>query len=234
MKKIGIVLAMKEELESIRKYLKKERKITIFNLDFYDGYIYDTNCVLVECGVGKVNAARTTQILIDNLKVDMIINIGVAGGLSNELNIGDIVIGSKLVQHDFDITSFGHEKGFISGVGKYIDSDLKMVSLVEETAKKDNFKNINILNGVIASGDIFCTDPIMAKKIHDKFNALCVEMEGASIAQVCYLCNIPFIVLRSISDTPNGNNEIDFDTFLKDSSDVIADLLLNVLETNKL
>ena len=234
MKKIGIVLAMKEELESIRKYLKNERKITIFNLDFYDGYIYDTNCVLVECGVGKVNAARTTQILIDNLKVDMIINIGVAGGVSNELNIGDIVIGSKLVQHDFDITSFGHEKGFISGVGKYIDSDLKMVSLVEETAKKDNFKNVNILKGVIASGDIFCTDPIMAKKIHDKFNALCVEMEGASIAQVCYLCNIPFIVLRSISDTPNGNNEIDFDTFLKDSSDVIANLLLNVLETNKL
>lgn len=234
MKKIGIVLAMKEELESIRKYLKNERKITIFNLDFYDGYIYDTNCVLVECGVGKVNAARTTQILIDNLKVDMIINIGVAGGVSNELNIGDIVIGSKLVQHDFDITSFGHEKGFISGVGKYIDSDLKMVSLVEETAKKDNFKNVNILKGVIASGDIFCTDPIMAKKIHDKFNALCVEMEGASIAQVCYLCNIPFIVLRSISDTPNGNNEIDFDTFLTDSSDVIANLLLNVLETNKL
>lgn len=234
MKKIGIVLAMKEELESIRKYLKNERKITIFNLDFYDGYIYDTNCILVECGVGKVNAARTTQILIDNLKVDMIINIGVAGGVSNELNIGDIVIGSKLVQHDFDITSFGHEKGFISGVGKYIDSDLKMVSLVEETAKKDNFKNVNILKGVIASGDIFCTDPIMAKKIHDKFNALCVEMEGASIAQVCYLCNIPFIVLRSISDTPNGNNEIDFDTFLTDSSDVIANLLLNVLETNKL
>lgn len=234
MKKIGIVLAMKEELESIRKYLKNERKITIFNLEFYDGYIYDTNCVLVECGVGKVNAARTTQILIDNLKVDMIINIGVAGGVSNELNIGDIVIGSKLVQHDFDITSFGHEKGFISGVGKYIDSDLKMVSLVEETAKKDNFKNVNILKGVIASGDIFCTDPIMAKKIHDKFNALCVEMEGASIAQVCYLCNIPFIVLRSISDTPNGNNEIDFDTFLTDSSDVIANLLLNVLETNKL
>ena len=234
MKKIGIVLAMNEELESIRKYLKNERKITIFNLDFYDGYIYDTNCVLVECGVGKVNAARTTQILIDNLKVDMIINIGVAGGVSNELNIGDIVIGSKLVQHDFDITSFGHEKGFISGVGKYIDSDLKMVSFVEETAKKDYFKNVNILKGVIASGDIFCTDPIMAKKIHDKFNALCVEMEGASIAQVCYLCNIPFIVLRSISDTPNGNNEIDFDTFLTDSSDVIANLLLNVLETNKL
>jgi len=234
MKKIGIVLAMKEELESIRKYLKNERKISIFNLDFYDGYIYDTNCILVECGIGKVNAARTTQILIDNLKVDMIINIGVAGGLTNELNIGDIVIGTKLVQHDFDITSFGHEKGFISGVGKYIDSDLNLVSLVKEVAKKDTFKNNHIVEGVIASGDIFCTDPLMAQKIHNKFNALCVEMEGASIAQVCYLCNIPFIVLRSISDTPNGNNEVDFDTFLTDSSNIIANLLLNVLGTNKI
>lgn len=234
MKRIGIVLAMKEELESIRKYLKNERKISIFNLDFYDGYIYDTNCILVECGIGKVNAARTTQILIDNLKVDVIINIGVAGGITNELNVGDIVIGSKLVQHDFDITSFGHEKGFISGIGKYIDSDSKIISLVEEIAQKDDFKNTHILEGVIASGDIFCTDPTMAQKIHNKFDALCVEMEGASIAQVCYLCNVPFIVLRSISDTPNGNNEIDFETFLTESSNVISNLLLNVLETNRI
>lgn len=234
MKRIGIVLAMKEELESIRKYLKNERKISIFNLDFYEGYIYDTNCILVECGIGKVNAARTTQILIDNLKVDVIINIGVAGGITNELNVGDIVIGSKLVQHDFDITSFGHEKGFISGIGKYIDSDSKIISLVEEIAQKDDFKNIHILEGVIASGDIFCTDPAMAQKIHNKFDALCVEMEGASIAQVCYLCNVPFIVLRSISDTPNGNNEIDFETFLTESSNVISNLLLNVLETNRI
>ena len=118
MKRIGIVLAMQEELEAIRKYLKEENKMTIFNLDFYEGYINDFNCILVECGIGKVNAARTTQILINNFKVDTIINIGVAGGVDDRLNIGDIIIGEKLVQHDFDITSFGHEKGYITGVGK--------------------------------------------------------------------------------------------------------------------
>lgn len=230
MKKVGIVLAMKEELNAIKKYLKKERKMTIFNLDFYEGYINDTNCILVECGIGKVNAARTTQILIDNLKVDTIINIGVAGGIVNELKIGDIVIGNKLVQHDFDITSFGHEKGFISGVGKFIKSDQKLIDLVKNSIPKEKYNEINILEGVIASGDIFCTDKLMAEKIHQKFNALCVEMEGASIAQVCYLCNIPFIVLRSISDTPNGNNGIDFDKFLNDSSNIVAELLLNVLK----
>lgn len=234
MKKVGIVLAMNEELNAIRKYLQDEKKTSIFNLDFYDGYIANTNCVLVECGVGKVNAARTTQILIDNLKVDVIINIGVAGGVTNELKIGDIVIGNKLVQHDFDITSFGHEKGFISGVGKYIPSDAKLVSLVKEVIQHDTFKNINILEGVIASGDIFCTDSKMANKIHHKFDALCVEMEGASIAQVCYLCKVPFIVLRSISDTPNGNNEIDFNQFLEESSTIIAKLLLKVLEINNI
>lgn len=232
MEKVGIVLAMKEELESLRKYLKNEEKMNIFNLEFYSGMIGNTNCVLVECGVGKVNAARTTQVLIDNLKVDTIINIGVAGGISDDLKIGDIVIGEKLVQHDFDITSFGHEKGYISGVGKYLNSDEKLINRVEKVAKDNNFQKFNILKGVIASGDIFCTDKKMTEKIHQKFNALCVEMEGASIAQVCFLCKIPFIVLRSISDTPNGNNTIDFNEFLNQSSDIVAKLLLKVLEDN--
>ena len=230
MDRIGIVLAMKEELESLRKYLINEKKMTIFNLVFYEGEIANTNCILVECGVGKVNAARTTQILIDNLKVDTIINIGVAGGIDERLNIGDIVIGERLVQHDFDLTSFGHEKGYISGIGKYINSDQKLIELVKNAVKNEEFKNTNILEGVIASGDIFCTEKSMAEKIHNKFDALCVEMEGASIAQVCYLCKIPFIVLRSISDTPNGNNEIDFNKFLNDSSEVISKLLLKVLD----
>ena len=232
MEKVGIILAMKEELEPLRKYLQNEKKMTIFNLDFYCGTINNINCVLVESGVGKVNAARTTQILIDNLKVDTIINIGVAGGVSDKLNIGDIVIGEKLVQHDFDITSFGHEKGYISGVGKYLNSDQNLINLVKENIKDKEFSKTNILEGVIASGDIFCTDKKMAEKIHTKFDALCVEMEGASIAQVCYLCNIPFIVLRSISDTPNGNNNIDFNKFVNESSNIIAKLLVKILKND--
>ena len=116
MKKVGIVFAMKEELDALKKYLVLEKEYTIFDLKFYEGKVSNSNCILVQCGIGKVNAARTTQILIDNLKVDYILNIGVAGGVASSLNIGDIVIGERLVQHDFDITAFNHEKGFIPEV----------------------------------------------------------------------------------------------------------------------
>ena len=113
MKCVGIIFAMEEELNELVKYLNVEKEYSIFDLKFYEGVINGIYCVLVKSGVGKVNAARTTQILIDNFKVDYIFNIGVAGGVSDSLKVGDIVIGEKLVQHDFDITAFDHEKGYI-------------------------------------------------------------------------------------------------------------------------
>ena len=231
MKRVGIVLAMKEELEAIRKYLKDEEKITIFNLDFYEGYINDTNCILVECGIGKVNAARTTQILIDNIKVDYIFNIGVAGGLDQTLSVGDIVIGEKLIQHDFDITAFGHKKGFIPDVGDFIEADSYLINIANEVLKSD--KEVSVKHGVIASGDIFCSESWMSEKINQKFNALACEMEGASIAQVCYLCHIPFLILRSISDVPNNNNVVTYEEFLEHSTKVIATSMKKILEKLK-
>lgn len=228
MKKVGIIFAMNEELLELKKLLKVEKEYNIFDLTFYEASINDVYIVMVQSGVGKVNAARCTQILIDNIKVDYIFNIGVAGGISDKLNVGDIVIGEKLVQHDFDITAFNHEKGYIPGVGVYIDSDEYLVKL----SKSVSFDNLNIISGVIASGDIFCTDYMMGKKINNKFSALCVEMEGASIAQVCYLSHIPFLVLRSISDTPNNNNVITYEEFLEDSSKKIANVMFEIL--NKL
>lgn len=215
MKYIGIIFAMDEELNELLKFLKIEKEYSIFDLKFYEGIIGNAYCVLVKSGVGKVNAARCCQILIDNIKVDYIFNIGVAGGISNDLNIGDIIIGKSLVQHDFDITAFNHEKGYIPNVGTYIDCDQYLVNIAKKCIDKFNL-------GVIASGDIFCTELKMGEKINNKFDALCVEMEGASIAQVCYLSNIPFLVLRSISDTPNNDNVITYEEFLKSSSKTIA------------
>jgi len=223
--KIGIIFAMNEELEALKKYVKIYDELKIYDLTFYKSKINNVECILVESGIGKVNAARTTQILIDNIKVDYVFNIGVAGGLTNNLKIGDIVLGEKLVQHDFDITAFNNEKGFIPNIGKYIDTDKHLVSLVKDIDK-------DLITGVIASGDIFCTDINMSKKIHDKFNALCVEMEGASIAQVCFLDKVPFLIIRSISDIPNNNNNITFDEFLVSSSDTIAKLMIKII--NKL
>ena len=118
---IGIIVAVPEEQEAIEKIIKKIDEKIIYDLRFIEGKIQDKNCILVKCGVGKVNAARTTQLLIDKYNPDCIINVGVAGALNPMLEIGDIVIGESLVQHDFDITAFGHEKGYITGVGEKIN-----------------------------------------------------------------------------------------------------------------
>lgn len=215
MKRTGIIVAMKEELDEILKIMNNTIKKDIYNIQYFEGSINETNIIIVESGVGKVNAARITQILIDKLEVEEIINVGSAGALNEELDIGDIVIADKLIQHDFDITAFNHKKGYITGVGDYIESDKILIERFKNSASKIENRTYKIKVGTITSGDIFCTDTNMKHKIYSKFNADCVEMEGAAIAQVCYLDKIPFIVIRSISDTPNGNNAIVFDEFVK-------------------
>ncbi len=225
MKKTGIIVAMKEELDEILKIMTNINKKEIYNIQYFEGCINQTDIIIVESGVGKVNATRTTQILIDKLDVKEIINVGSAGALNEELSIGDIVIADKLIQHDFDITAFNHNKGYITGVGDYIYTDKELIDKFRNSANKIEDKSYKINVGTIASGDIFCTDIKMKDKIRSKFNADCVEMEGAAIAQVCYLDKIPFIVIKSISDTPNGNNAIVFDEFVKLASKRCSEIL---------
>ena len=224
MNRIGIIFAMKEELDATLEKMKVINEFRIFDLDFYECEFNNKTCILVECGIGKVNAARCSQILIDNLEIDVILNVGVAGGISSFVNICDVVVADKLVQHDFDLRPFDYERGFIPKVGKYINCDEYLVKLASEI----NIDN-KISIGTIASGDIFVTEEMMGKKINDKFSALCVEMEGAAIAQICYLSNVPFLVIRSISDSPNGNNNITFDEFLDQSSKMAANFLIQLL-----
>ena len=230
MSKYGIIAAMQEEMQEIEKIMTEKNIKKIYELNFIDGKINNTEVVLVEAGVGKVNAARTTQILIDNFNIDAIINVGSAGSGNDELNIGDIVIGSKIVQHDFDITAFGHPKGFISNIGQYIESDKTLIEKIQNIILKMQDNEFKIKIGIIASGDIFCTELKMKEKIRQKFNADAIEMEGAAIAQVCKLDNIPFIIIRSISDKPNGNNNITFDKFLEKASKRCALIIKKVLE----
>ena len=227
MNRVGLIFAMKEELDEVLKQVEIEEEFTVFNLTFYKVVIKDITCILVECGVGKVNAARCSQIMIDVMKTDAIINVGVAGGVDSSLNVCDIVIGEKLVQHDFDITAFDHVKGYIPNVGDTIPVDN---SLVINTKRILEQKKLSYKLGIIASGDIFCTDEKMSEKIHNKFNTLCVDMEGASIAQTAFLSNAPFIVIRSISDIPGNNNVITYEKFLEKSSKIIAKFLIKLIE----
>ena len=226
MKRIGIIVAMQEELEEIKEYVEDINEKEIRHITFIEGKVEEKNVVLVQCGIGKVNAAMVTQALIDSYNIEYIVNIGVAGALNPMLNIGDVVIADKLIQHDFDITAFGHDKGYITGVGDYISSDSQLIEKIKNSINNIANEEYKIKVGIIASGDIFCTEVEMKDKIYAKFNADCVEMEGAAIAQVCYLDKIPFIIIRSISDSPNGKNAIVFDEFVKLAAKRCAEILL--------
>ena len=213
MKYIGIIAAMDEEIATIKNLMQDVETKKIFDLEFIIGKINSKGVILVKCGAGKVHAARTTQILIDNFNIDYIINVGTAGGLNDDIEIGDIVIAEKLVQHDYDITAGGHEKGYVSNTGKYFECDKKLIERSKDTINSLN-ENFKAVVGLIATGDIFVQDINVKNSIKEEFDADCVEMEGAAIAQVCTLDKIPFIVIRAISDKPNGNNGVDFEKYL--------------------
>ena len=226
MKKLGIIVAEVEEYDAVITILESIKCKKIYGLNFTIGSINSLNIVLVRSGVGKVNAARTTQILIDNFDIDYVLNVGSAGSVNDELNIGDVIVSKEVVQHDFDVTAFGRDKGFIPGVGKYFQSDEilfdKLINL--------NISNINLKSGVIASGDQFITNIDLKNSIAFEFNADCVEMEGGAVAQVCQMAGRPFCIIRSISDKPNGSNHIDFNEFLKLASENCAKIVYELIK----
>lgn len=226
MKTIGIIFAMQEELIELKKYLHINDEKKIYDLIFYEATLNNQNIILTESGIGKTNAARTTQILIDYYKPEAIFNIGVAGGIAKNLKVGDIIISTSLVQHDFDITAFNHPKGYIPNIGNNIPIDNNLLNTTKTILDTNN---ISYKEGLIASGDIFCTKESMATKINTQFNALCVEMEGASIAQTAYLSKTPCLVIRSISDCPDNNNKVTYEEFLETSSNKVAQIMHSIL-----
>ena len=226
MKTIGIIFAMQEELIELKKYLHINDEKKIYDLIFYEATLNNQNIILTESGIGKTNAARTTQILIDYYKPEAIFNIGVAGGIAKNLKVGDIIISISLVQHDFDITAFNHPKDYIPNIGNNIPIDNNLLNTTKTILDTNN---ISYKEGLIASGDIFCTKESMATKINTQFNALCVEMEGASIAQTAYLSKTPCLVIRSISDCPDNNNKVTYEEFLETSSNKVAQIMYAIL-----
>lgn len=220
----GIIVAEVKELEAIKNIMINIKENNVYDLKILEGEINNKKYIVARSGVGKVNAARTAQILIDKFDIESIINVGSAGAINDELKIGDIVVGEKLVQHDFDVTAFGREKGYIPDTGKFFMSEESII----EKCKNIKVENVNIILGNIASGDVFCKDINMKIEIRKQFNADCVEMEGAAIAQVCFLNKIPFIIIRSISDVPNGKNQIDFDKYLEFASENCAKFIMQL------
>jgi adenosylhomocysteine nucleosidase len=218
---IGIIGAMKEEVDSILALMQDIEKVEYYGVKFYKGTINDKSCIVSKSGVGKVNAARSTQIMIDKFNPSCIINIGSAGALEPILEIGDIVISDNCIQHDVDITAFGHPKGYIAGV-RYIQADGALVEQCKKAIEESVNNKYKTYIGTVASGDQFISSQELKEQIHKDFNAWCVEMEGAAIAHVCHLCEMPFVVIRSISDKSTKGNAIEFREFLKLSADRCA------------
>lgn len=229
MKTIGIIGAMEEEVSILKTKMEVLSAKNIVGVDFFMGKMSGKNVIVVRSGIGKVNAAICSQVLIDLYGVDCIINVGVAGALHKDLEICDVVISKDTVQHDFNVSSFGHPKGVIPNMPEsFFAADEEMIGIAKKICDEILEENKAYI-GRIASGDVFVSAAEEKHRITDDFNALCVEMEGAAVGHVCYLNKIPFLVLRSISDKADEKSDTDFDEFVikaaKQASDIVETMI---------
>jgi len=225
---IGIIAAMAEELEILLTDLALEEKKEKANMTFHKGSLYGKNVVAVVCGIGKVNSAICTQILASEYNVDKIINVGVAGGIGKDIYPGDIVVAENLVQHDMDTTAFGDKMGQIPRLDTFdFKCDEQMVAIAKKACEE--IPELNSFTGRIVSGDQFIANVEKIQWLDKEFGAISCEMEGASIAQVCYLNSIPFVVIRSISDNANNGAHMDYQNFIpiavKNSTRILKQML---------
>lgn len=206
---------MKEEVSCFLRHMESAKTVKKAHLTFVQGSLNGREVVATISGIGKVNAAVSTQVMIDFFDVKSIICTGVAGGLDPALEIGDVVISRDLVQHDVDVTAFGYEPGFIPRLGiKNFPADGELIRKAYE-AGNALLKENKVITGRILSGDTFISSPERKVWLFETFGGSCVEMEGGAVAQVCYLNKVPFVVIRSISDGADGVAAIDYRGFVR-------------------
>jgi adenosylhomocysteine nucleosidase len=214
-KPIGIIGAMDIEVNGIVASMSDTTIEEISGIKYYSGTLFGKSVVVAKCGIGKVFAAICSQTMILKYKPCVIINTGVAGSLSKELNILDVTVASKVVQHDMDTSAIGDPKGLISGINViYFETDSKVTDKLEESAI---LSGCNTKVGIIASGDKFMSVATEKEAIKDEFKAIACEMEGASIGHVCFVNNTPFGVIRAISDSEGA--EMDYMTFAEKAAE---------------
>ncbi|WP_297436660.1 5'-methylthioadenosine/adenosylhomocysteine nucleosidase [uncultured Clostridium sp.] len=226
---LGIIGAMSEELEILLKEMEVETKNTKANMTFYKGKLWNQNVVAVVCGIGKVNAAICSQILISEYNVTKVINVGVAGGVKKDIFPGNVVIANNLVQYDMDTTAFGDAMGQIPRLDTFdFKCDLELVKLAQNACNENS--EIKSSTGRIVTGDLFVASVEKVQWLEKEFDASACEMEGGAIAHTCYLNNVPFVVIRSISDNANNGAHMDFAEFttigVKNSTAILKSMLL--------
>ena len=212
---IGIIGAMADEVALLQKEMKAEEIIEKAGMRFHKGQLCGKDVVVVQSGIGKVNAALCAQILVDVFQVEILINTGIAGSLDAQIDIGDMVISTDAVQHDMDTTIFGDPLGQVPNMDTFsFPADEKLVELARKVNEETN-PDIQTFTGRIVSGDQFISSKEIKEHLVSTFGAKCTEMEGAAIAHAAYLNKVSCVIIRAISDTADNSAEMDYPTFEK-------------------
>ncbi|BCB62380.1 MULTISPECIES: 5'-methylthioadenosine/S-adenosylhomocysteine nucleosidase [Halomonadaceae] len=219
MQRIGIIGAMAQEVSILAGQLENAERYEHAGFVFHTGTRHGLEIVILQSGIGKVNAAVGTAILLERHQPDAIINTGSAGGFATDLAIGDVVISDELRHHDVDAVVFGYELGQVPGMPAAYPADKRLREIARGAIAA--LGEVNVREGMIATGDAFMADPDRVAATRAQFpSMLAVEMEGAAIAQTCYLYDCPFVVIRALSDIPgSGDNHLSFEQFLDTAAD---------------
>ncbi|UTJ05802.1 5'-methylthioadenosine/adenosylhomocysteine nucleosidase [Arcobacter roscoffensis] len=227
MTKIAIMGAMEEEIEPLLAHFDNVNIVEFANNKYYEVSYKGVEIVIAYSKIGKVFASLTAATMIEKFECDTLLFSGVAGGINPKLKIGDLIIADKLCQHDLDITAFGHPNGFVPGGSVFVETSEKLRTIAKDVAKENE---LNVIEGTIATGDQFVHSSERKDFIESTFKADALEMEGASVAVVCDSLNVPFFVLRAISDSADGGADIDFDEFLKSSAINSANYMIKIVD----
>ena len=227
---IGIIGAMEEEVSLLKESADIRKSTKIAGMEFYEGILEGKNVVIVQCGIGKVNAGICANTLINDFNCNRIINTGVAGSLDAQIDIGDIVVSVDAVQHDFTVEAIGFARGEIPYTGLYAFPADETMRAAAVAAVREAVPEINVFEGRICSGDQFISEREQKDTIISNFGGLCCEMEGAAIAQACYLNDTPFVVLRAISDKADGSQSVEYETFKDEAAENCAKSVMTMLK----
>lgn len=226
--KIAIIGAMEEEVTLLREKLADKNQEIIAGCEFTTGKMDGAEVVLLRSGIGKVNAAMSTTILLERFKPDYVVNTGSAGGLNPSLNVGDVVISTEVRHHDVDVTAFGYEYGQVPQLPPAFEANNDLVQIAVNSASE--IDEVQVVKGLIATGDSFMNDPQRVENVRGKFVDLqAVEMEAAAIAQVSHQFGVPFVVIRSLSDIAGKESDISFEQYLEKAAVNSATLVMKIV-----
>ncbi|HBY40382.1 adenosylhomocysteine nucleosidase [Marisediminitalea aggregata] len=226
--KIGILGAMDQEVALLQASLDNPEVVEWKHLTFYTGSLHGVEVVVVKCGIGKVAAAVATTALVDRFAPDYVVNTGSAGGFDTDLNIGDLVIATSVLHHDIDITHFGYTLGQAAGMPATYESDETLILAAEQAAEQS--LDVTTKRGLICTGDSFIGSDEAAARLREAFPTMAaVEMEGAAIAQTCFMLSTPFLVIRSLSDIAGKTSTVSFQSYLEKAAKHSAELVMQMI-----